>query len=132
MLSRKSIGQIALVTPLWFLAVYLFMSSIRPEYSHLTKAISELGSLDAPNLWVWNVLGYMLPGLAVAFLGVGLHREFSQSHRQATIPSIALVASGLLMTLSGVFPGDFENRTSATMLFHLIGSLGSFAAFLIA
>ena len=59
---RKIIGATALATPFWFLTVYLIMSSIRPEYSHLTKAISELGSLDAPSLWYWNVLGYIIPG----------------------------------------------------------------------
>ncbi len=132
MISRKSIGLIALVTPLWFLTVYLIMSALRPEYSHLTKAISELGSVDAPNMWFWNVLGYILPGLSIALLGVGLNREFSRVHRRAIIPAAALVCSGLLMTLSGIFPGDFENRSSTTMIVHAIGSLGSFVAFLVA
>jgi len=132
MISRKNIGLIALVTPFWFLAIYLVMSSRRPEYSHLTKAISELGSLDAPNRWFWNVLGYILPGLAIALLGVGLKRDFALARRPALIPPFALIASGLFMTMSGVFPGDFENRTSATMILHTVGSLGSFAAFLVA
>jgi hypothetical membrane protein len=132
MISRKNIGLIAVVTPFWFLAVYLIMSSRRPEYSHLTKAISELGSLDAPNRWFWNILGYILPGLAIALLGVGLKRDFAPAGRRASIPSHALVASGLLMAMSGVFPGDFENRASTTMILHTVASLGSFAAFLVA
>jgi hypothetical membrane protein len=52
------------------------MSSLHPNYSHFTKAISELGSLDAPNLWVWNIGGYILPGVAVSLLGLGLARHF--------------------------------------------------------
>jgi hypothetical membrane protein len=132
MISRKSIGLIALITPFWFLTVYLVMSGRRPEYSHLTKAISELGSLDAPNRWFWNVLGYILPGLAIALLGVGLKRDFAPAGRHASTPAFALVASGLFMTMSGVFPGDFENRTSPTMILHTVSSLGSFAAFLVA
>ena len=131
MISRKNIGLIALITPFWFLTVYLVMSGRRPEYSHLTKAISELGSLDAPNRWFWNVLGYILPGLAIALLGVGLKREFAPASRHTSIPAFALVASGLFMTMSGVFPGDFENRTSTTMILHTVCSLGSFAAFLV-
>ena len=75
MLTRKQIGLIATVTPVWFLVIYLVMSSRRPEYSHLTKAISELGSLDAPNMWAWNILGYILPGLAIALLAIGLKRD---------------------------------------------------------
>ena len=127
--SQKTIGRIAAATPAWFLLIYFAMSARRPEYSHLTKAISELGSWDAPNLWVWNLLGYILPGLAISYLGVGLLREFSP---KARIPSTALIVSGLLMALSGVFPGDFENRQSPSMLMHLVGSLGSYVAFLVA
>ena len=125
---RKIIGATALATPFWFLTVYLIMSSIRPEYSHLTKAISELGSLDAPNLWYWNVLGYIIPGFAICALGVGLKCEFT-SHSK--VPAYALMLSGLLMTLSGIFPGDFDNRSSFTMMMQTVGSLGSFVAFLV-
>ena len=132
MIAQRKIGLIAVFTPLWFLVIYLAMSGMRPEYSHLTKAISELGSLDAPHKWVWNTLGYILPGLAVALLGTGLRRESSFAGREARIPLAALVASGILMSLSGVFPGDFENRTSATMILHAAGSIGSFVAFLVA
>lgn len=132
MINRKQIGFIAAITPIWFLAVYLVMASCRPEYSHLTKAVSELGSLDAPNLWAWNILGYIIPGLAVALLGLGIKREFSDLDGWILAPAWAVVVSGLFMALSGVFPGDFENRTSTTMIIHAVGSLGSFVAFLVA
>jgi len=131
-LDQRRIGQIAVTTPLWFLAVYLALSAIYPEYSHKTKAISELGALGAPHKWVWNVFGYILPGLAVAILGIGLRREISFSGRAGGVPFWALIASGILMSASGVFPGDFENRTSTTMILHAVGSFGSFLAFLIA
>jgi hypothetical membrane protein len=132
MINRKQIGLVAAITPIWFLVVYLAMSSRRPEYSHLTKAVSELGSLDAPNLWAWNILGYISPGLAVSLLGIGIKREFSDSNKKTLVPAMAVIASGLFMSLSGVFPGDFENRTSTTMILHTVGSLGSFVAFLVA
>ncbi|MGZ9275339.1 MAG: DUF998 domain-containing protein [Nitrospira sp.] len=129
MRSQKAIGWIAMVTPIWFLVVYLWMSALRPEYSHLTKAISELGSWDAPNLWAWNILGYIVPGLAISLLGAGLYREFRP---RARIPAASLILSGLLMALSGAFPGDFEDRSSPSMIMHLVGSLGSYVAFLVA
>ena len=132
MVSRRNIGLIALATPFWFVTVYLILSSRHPEFSHLTKAVSELGSLDAPDLWFWNVLGYILPGIAIALLGLGLKREFSLTSRRFVVPALALTASGLLMAMSGVFPGDFENRASARMIFHTVGSVGSFVAFLVA
>lgn len=132
MLDQRRIGQIAVAIPLWFWAIYLLVSAMYPEYSHKTKAISELGSLEAPHKWMWNVLGYILPGIAVALLGFGLSREKSFSGRSSTVPIWALIASGLFMCVSGIFPGDFENRASTTMILHAVGSFGSFVAFLVA
>lgn len=129
---RKAIGAIGVVTPFWFLAVYLIMAGLRPDYSYLTKAISELGSVYAPHRWLWNILGYVMPGLAIALLGVELKAEFSDTGRLTWIPAFALSASGLFMMLGGIFPGNFIHRAAPTMVMHTIGSLGSYAAFLIA
>jgi hypothetical membrane protein len=132
MMSQKKIGFVAMVTPLWFLAVYVVMSSMRPDYRHTGQAISELGSLDAPNLWAWNILGYILPGLAIALLGISLRREFTNRVVPAAAPAMALVAAGLLMALSGVFPANMADFKSATTLLHTVGSFGCYIAFLIA
>jgi hypothetical membrane protein len=132
MMSRKKIGLVAMATPLWFLTVYLAMSAMRPDYRHTDQAISELGSLDAPNLWAWNVLGYILPGLAVALLGIGLRRELAVHGVRGTIPALALVAAGLLMSLSGAFPANMADFKSLTTLLHTVGSFGCYIAFLIA
>jgi hypothetical membrane protein len=128
---NRSIGLLAMIVPVWFTGIYLTLSTRRPEYSHLTKAISELGSVDAPRAWIWNLLGYMLPGIAVALLGLGIGNRFA-NESGARVPAWALVASGLFMALSGVFPGDFENRTSVTMILHALSSIGSFVVFLVA
>jgi hypothetical membrane protein len=133
MMSQKRIGLLAMLTPVWFLAIYLVMSAMRPDYSHTDQAISELGSLDAPNLWAWNILGYILPGIAIAILGLGLRREFSSKGGvSAAIPAIALAASGLLMALSGAFPANMADFKSTTTLVHTIGSFGCYIGFLIA
>lgn len=132
MFSRKAMGVAAVVTPFWFLAVYLVMAGLRPDYSVLHKAISELGSAGAPHAWFWNVLGYILPGLAVALLGLGLKAEFSGVRRSANVPGWALVASGLFMVLSGVFPGDFVHRGATSMFVHTVGAFGTYVAFLVA
>ena len=131
LLTIRRAGLLAALTPLWFWAVYAVMAAIRPDFSHLTDAVSELGSLDAPRMWVWNVLGYILPGLAVGALGLGLRRAFA-ADRRVQLPAYALVASGAALALSGVFPGDFVDRDSFTMVVHLVGSLLCFVAFLVA
>jgi hypothetical membrane protein len=132
MMAQRRIGLLAMVSPAWFLVVYGVMSAMRPDYSHTDQAISELGSLDAPNLWAWNILGYILPGLAVALLGLSLKREFSGRGRNAKLPAMAVVAAGLLMALSGAFPANMADFKSATTLLHTVGSFGCYVAFLIA
>ena len=132
MMSQKKIGLVAVATPFWFLLVYLVMSAMRPDYLHTDQAISELGSLDAPNLWAWNVLGYILPGLAVALLGIGVRRELATYEVRATAPAMALMAAGLLMSLSGAFPANMADFRSLTTLLHTVGSFGCYIAFLVA
>ena len=128
--AHRTVGLLAVCVPFWFVLIYLSLSQLRPDYSHLTKAISELGSVDAPHRWVWNIGGFIVPGAIVAMLGLSISNQL-QGERGIRLASSGLVASGLLMGLSGVFPGNFEDRSSMTMVMHAIGSLGSFVGFLI-
>lgn len=129
-MTNKQYAIIGISAPTLFWITYLVMSNLRPEYSFLTKAVSELGSLDAPNKWSWNVLGYILPGILIAIYSFGLYKNITPDGGNR-IPLIAFILSGLFMSLSGVFPGDFENRQSTTMLLHTVGSFGSYIFFLI-
>lgn len=107
------------------------MAGIRPEYSFLTKAVSELGSVDAPHKWIWNSFGYILPGFLISAFSRGWYLSlYPQSGSK--LPFYSLCLSGAFMSLSGFFPGDFEQRNSLTMLLHSIGSLGSYLFFLVA
>jgi hypothetical membrane protein len=73
---HRSIALLAMAVPFCSLLVYLGMASTRPDVAHATKAISELGSVDTPNGWIWNICGYMIPGTIVASLGWGLGSHF--------------------------------------------------------
>jgi hypothetical membrane protein len=127
-MTHKYYGILGMFIPILFWTTYITLAMARPEYSFLTKAISELGSLDAPNLWMWNVAGYIIPGLLIVIYSYGLFQKMATNR----LPMVAFMLSGVLMALSGIFPGDFENRTSITMLLHTIGSFGSYVCFLIA
>ena len=129
---RRFVAWINFLLPAWFAALYLVMSARRPGYSHATDAISELGSLDAPDLWVWNVFGYLLPGVAIALLGMTLRQPFAASRGRSLFAASGLVGFGLLMALSGVFPADMTDFASTTTRLHIVGSMGSYLAFLVA
>src|SRR6478736_7930689 len=128
-MKYRQFALMGIFAPLLFWATYLFISLKRPEYSFLTKAVSELGSVDAPHQWFWNMLGYIIPGILITIFSFGLHRSISGDSK---LSFLGLLLSGLFMTLSGIFPGDFNDRESLTMLLHTVGSFGSYSFFLIA
>lgn len=128
-MTKKDFAIFGMIAPLLFWITYFIMAGARPEYSFYTKAISELGSLDAPHKWVWNILGYGVPGLFISIYAYGLFQ--SVSNAGSKLPLIGIMLSGFFMALSGIFPGDFDNKQSVTMLMHTIGSFGSYLFFLI-
>lgn len=129
-MTKKHYAIVGTASVILFILAYAILSAMRPEYSHAHKAISELGSVDVANKWVWNIFGYLLPGIMISVFSLGLHRSVDPSS-SSNIPLVGIFLSGALMAFSGIFPGDFENRTSTTMLLHTIGSFGSYIFFLI-
>ena len=129
-MKKKTFALIGISSAVIFWITYFLLSSLRPDYSMFTKAISELGSVDAPNKWMWNIFGYIIPGLLIAIYAWGLYKNVA-STKTARLPLFGILLSGIFMSISGIFPGDFDNRESLTMLMHTIGSFGSYIFFLI-
>ncbi|MEZ4941427.1 MAG: DUF998 domain-containing protein [Saprospiraceae bacterium] len=130
-MNQKPHALAGIAAPLLFVSAYLLAAAARPEFNHFTRAVSELGSVHAPNAVFWNVLGFICPGLLVAFFAIGLHQAVGQGNA-GQLPFYALFLSGSLMVVAGLFPGDFEHRGSFTTIMHAIGTFGSFIAFLVA
>lgn len=129
-MRQKTYAIIGIATPILFWLTYIILSSTREGYSLFTKAVSELGSVDVPNKWIWNSIGYILTGLLISIYSIGLYKNIA-IERASKWPLYGLFLSGIFMAISGVFPGDFDDRQSATMLLHSIGSFGSYIFFLI-
>lgn len=128
-MTTKQYALLGLLSPIMLWTTYFIMANSRPEYSFKYKAISELGSLDAPNLWTWNVFGYIIPGLLISLFSIGLHQSVLQG-KANKLPLYGLFCSGLFMSFSGIFPADMENRNSLTTILHMVGSYGSYISFL--
>lgn len=129
-MTKSTFAVIGISATILFWVTYIVMSNLRADFNLFHKAISELGSLDAPNKWTWNILGYVLPGILIAIYSFGLFMDISKGEG-SKVPLVGFVFSGLFMSLSGIFPGDFDNKQSTTMLLHTIGSFSSYIFFLI-
>ena len=82
MSTRKgaAVGVFAVV---WFWSLLLGFAAARTDgYSHLTKAVSELGSAGAENGFAWNLLGFGATGLALAVFGWELGRAAEPGRRR--------------------------------------------------
>lgn len=130
-MNQKSHALAGIAAPLLFVGAYLLATAARPEFNHFTKAVSELGSLHAPNAVFWNILGFICPGLLIAFFAVGFHQAVTPNG-EGRLPFYALLLSGILLAVAGLFPDDFEHNASFTAIMHATGNFGSFIAFLIA
>jgi len=90
---------------IFWVALFAF-GAARPEYSHLHKAVSELGVVGAPNALAWNVIGFIVPGLLLAFFSAGL--ATSIDGRRGVLWWL-LVLSTLCFAATGLVPGEMHN-----------------------
>ena len=132
-MNNKKYALLGWLSGLVFWISYFVMSSIRADYFHKYKAVSELGSIGAPNAIFWNVIGFMCVGVLIALFSIGLHKSVSLSGAgKGKAAFFFLLGSGLCWVFAGIFPGDFEDKTSLTMTLHAVGSLGSGLLFVLA
>ena len=111
---------------------------LRPGYSHISMAISELVAEDAPNRALLSAL-LLLYNLLVSIFGIGLLLKVnsqSQGRVSGTIGSLALMAvgvAGLLMEIAfPQEPGGTATTFAGTMHIVMAGvaSLGTMVAIL--
>jgi hypothetical membrane protein len=114
-----------IAAPIWFVAALMLFAALRPEYSHLTKAVSELGALGTPNALAWNLLGFGAVGAMVMAFAVGFGRI---ARSWASMFTIGI--SGLGFAAAGLFPADMSDLQSTITKLHIASSILSFAGFI--
>jgi hypothetical membrane protein len=120
---------VALAANLLFWPALFVFAALRPDYSHFTNAVSELGSFGAPRMWAWNVVGFIVPGSLIAITGWRIGRRIEANHYVLTA---MLVLSGAMVVLAGLAPADMADRHGTATNIHLIGANGSLLAWVIA
>jgi hypothetical protein len=137
MISARSAGILGIVACALFWAAMFTLAALRPSYSHSTNAISELGALGTPNAWLWNVLGFVIPGLLLAITGHSMVASIdTQQTRSGWLADWLLPAFGLTVAGQGLVPAVMVDGqplvTSWVTRGHLILSLISGVAWLVA
>ena len=105
-MNERQAGGIGIAAfSIFWVALFAFAAS-RADYSHLHKAVSELGALGAPHALAWNLIGFIVPGLLLALFGAGLATAIDG--RRGALWWL-LVLSGLCFAATGVVPGVMHN-----------------------
>lgn len=124
-MNKKTNGYIGITAIALGTLSIIIMAALRTDgYNHLNKAVSELGSTDAPNNWVFNLLGFIIPGILISIFSYNLLKEFRRFSIKS-YPFYLLILSGLFIVMAGIFPANIEDRKSVTTTMHLIGAQGS-------
>ena len=105
---------------LFGLSLFGFAAMRVDGYSHATKAVSELGSIDAPAAFAFNMFGFIIPGSLVIIFAAALMQKTSRR----TGP-LLLVGSGIFLILAGLAPTNLDNPEALSSMLHLVGAMGS-------
>jgi hypothetical membrane protein len=125
-MNYSKLAACGLIAPFLFLGAIVGFAALRPDYSHLTSAVSELGVQGAPHATAWNAVGFVAVGSLIVALAWGLFQAQSM-----WLGSALLGLSGLGFVGAGLFAADMADHSSLATRAHIISSLVSFAAFVL-
>jgi hypothetical protein len=115
-----------IVSPVALFAPVLYAAAQREHYSHLRQAISDLGSVGAPDAAIVNV-GIVCAGLFAAASSYAVRNAFGE-RGWSIVGMIALVLGGLALAGTALSPwrGDPTDLSLLPNKLHLIAALIGF------
>jgi hypothetical membrane protein len=127
------VGFLGIAACVVFWATSFVLGALRPSYSHSLDTISELGARGTPNAIWWNVVGFIVPGLLLAWAGGVIAQSIGREQSKVrSLAGLLLALSGLAIAVQGVLPADMTNGvadiTSPYTRGHFISSLVAAAA----
>jgi hypothetical membrane protein len=136
MINSRIAGSLGIAGCVVFWVGMLILGSLRESYSQSVNDISELGAIGTPNAAVWNVVGFIVPGLCLAVAGTAIAFTIgTKQGRSGRVAAWLLPLFGLGVAGQGLFPALMENGfpviTSWHTTAHLIISLVSGFAWMV-
>lgn len=116
MTRQVATGWLGVATSLGFLLLLVGFAALRPDYSHYTNAVSELGVVGAPNQIAWNLLGFVGIGLALTVFGWRLGEAV-----HSRVAGVLLVLFGLSFAATAI-PADMNDLSSPGSTAHVVAS----------
>lgn len=116
-MAVKKLAFCGVVAPIVFILALVVFSLFTPNYSNLTNAVSELGTMGAPYALAWNIFGFTLVGLLIIAFAWGLHLDLRPGPGASIVP-ILIGISGIGFAALGLFPAEAGFEPSARTSLH--------------
>jgi len=129
--TQRLLAICGIIGPVSYVIVLITLGSLEPGYSHVTQAMSTLGSPDARYPVIMNTAGLGLLGLAMVALALGLDRGIRDGKGSKIGPGLIAV-SGAAVVMLGIFhsePGA-EDPTAAGNMHSVFVLIAGFALLL--
>ena len=98
-------GVVAMALVAWVAACIVF-GLISPDFGHLRHPVALLGAIGEPNALAFNLLGFVAPGLALAWLAWRWRGQRAADGWRARIGLQLLLLSALAFVAQGLLPLD--------------------------
>lgn len=128
---RKFLLACGLVAPVLYVVTVIVGAALRPDYSHIVNAISELLSNGAPNKAVLDLI-FNIYGALLLFFAIGGYLTLRNGPKFCRAAMILFITIQVLSFSWGFFPMDATGTeaTFAGMMHNIIGGVVAFAAIL--
>lgn len=116
--------------PVLFTAMVVLCGALRPDYTHLTQFISELGESGGSRAWLMNFFGFIPSGLFLAVFGASLAYLIPRG-LLSVVAAVFIATFGFGVSGAGVYscdPGCPRQELSAEAALHNAVSVIAFLA----
>ena len=123
-MHKKLLLSFGIISPLVYIITVIIGALLRPDYSHLTHAISELTAAGAPNKFfldsLFSIYNLLLIGFAFGLLG--LIRNHANQHWTGKVGVYLILLIGLFGLMTNLFfPMDQRNVAPTIIgIIHLV------------
>lgn len=114
--------------PVLFASIVILCAAWRPDYSHVTQFISELGETGSAHSFLMNAGGFIPKGVLIALFGVSLACLVPRT-RSSVAAAVLIVVFGLGIVAAGLYscdPGCPNQNLSDEATIHRLASIVAF------
>ena len=134
-MNLKRIGFLGIAAWVLSWSASLVLGAMRPSYSHVANTLSELGAVGTPNAILWNLFGFMIPGVLLAIVGAAIAYSVAEPSIRRLFAMALLGLAGLAVSAQGILPAEMVNGVadiqSAATRAHFVASIASGAAWVV-